>query len=295
MARVSPKPLPAPRPELLALLDAVKDNPDDDTPRLVLADWLDEQDEPLDAERAAFIRKDIAANREHGFLQSLPPTGEALNAEEVRFKRWLGPIGNFTTGRFHRGLPTAWFSAPDLLKPDCQRLLPSEEFAFVQFVRLTDASGPRMEMLAKQPEFRFMPAVSLDPFNSFGTHYAIRFFESPNLTGLRHIAFRGVDPGAAGVETLAKNPALSRLRKLTLFHNKLVDKAAIALAAAKHLKNLTYLDLRDNKIGDKGAESLAASNAFPNLSCLVMRENSRITDAGKKQLRDKFGDRVRLD
>ena len=41
------------RPELLALLDAIKDNPDEDTPRLVLADWLDEQGNELDSERAA--------------------------------------------------------------------------------------------------------------------------------------------------------------------------------------------------------------------------------------------------
>jgi uncharacterized protein (TIGR02996 family) len=47
-----PDPPTAPRPELVALLDAIKDNPDDDTPRLVLADWLDEQDNQLDAERA---------------------------------------------------------------------------------------------------------------------------------------------------------------------------------------------------------------------------------------------------
>jgi uncharacterized protein (TIGR02996 family) len=35
--------LPAPpRPERVALLNAVTDDPDDDTPRLVPADWLDE-------------------------------------------------------------------------------------------------------------------------------------------------------------------------------------------------------------------------------------------------------------
>ena len=33
---------PAPRPELAGLLDAARDAPDDG-PRLVLADWLDEQ------------------------------------------------------------------------------------------------------------------------------------------------------------------------------------------------------------------------------------------------------------
>lgn len=39
-----------------ALLAAICDNPDDDTPRLVFADWLEEHDQP---ERAAFIRAQI--------------------------------------------------------------------------------------------------------------------------------------------------------------------------------------------------------------------------------------------
>jgi hypothetical protein len=152
-----------------------------------------------------------------------------------------------------------------------------------------------MEAMAKIPEFRHVPGLSVDPLNSLGVHYATKFFESPNLTGLRHISFRGIDPGAAGVEALAANPTLSRLRKLALFHNKLVDKAAAALAAAKHLTNLTHLDLHDNNIGDKGAAALAASEAFPNLTVLDLRQNPRLTDGGKKLLRDRFGDRVRLD
>jgi uncharacterized protein (TIGR02996 family) len=40
-------------PELRALLKACRANPLDDTPRLVLADWLDEHD---DHDRALFIR-----------------------------------------------------------------------------------------------------------------------------------------------------------------------------------------------------------------------------------------------
>ena len=43
-----------------ALLAAVAADPRDDAPRLVLADWLDEQGEP---ERAAFIRVQCAAAR----------------------------------------------------------------------------------------------------------------------------------------------------------------------------------------------------------------------------------------
>ncbi|MFO0825950.1 MAG: TIGR02996 domain-containing protein [Gemmataceae bacterium] len=47
-----------PMNEREALLRAVCENPDDDTPRLVFADWLDEHDEP---ERAEFIRLQVAA------------------------------------------------------------------------------------------------------------------------------------------------------------------------------------------------------------------------------------------
>jgi|SRR5579883_928884 len=75
---MSVDPLAPARPELLALLDAVKDHPDDDTPRLVLADWLDEQDDPLDAERARFIREHITAVR--GTPVQFLPTEAELDA-----------------------------------------------------------------------------------------------------------------------------------------------------------------------------------------------------------------------
>ena len=43
-----------------ALLRAVCENPDDDLPRLVFADWCDENGEP---ERAEFIRTQIELRR----------------------------------------------------------------------------------------------------------------------------------------------------------------------------------------------------------------------------------------
>jgi len=49
-----------------ALLAAIRDNPDEDTPRLVYADWLDENDQPA---RAEFIRKQIAGDDRPFFKQ----------------------------------------------------------------------------------------------------------------------------------------------------------------------------------------------------------------------------------
>jgi uncharacterized protein (TIGR02996 family) len=282
---------PPPRPELIALLDAVKDHPDDDTPRLVLADWLDEQDNPLDAERAAFIREHVAVSRAGSFKQA----AEVRAGRDERARRWLGPVISLGHANFERGLPLMHIAGPRLLKPDAPTLLASEEFALVQFVALVEAGGPRMEKMAAIPEFRHVPGLSVDPLASLGVHYATKFFGSPYLTGLRQISFRGVDPGAAGMAAFASNPAFARLRKLSLVHNKLVDKAVIALASGVHLLKLEVLDLSDNLIGDVGADALAVSPTLTNLRELNLRDNPRLTDRGKHVLRDRFSDRVKLD
>ncbi|HEY1191648.1 MAG TPA: TIGR02996 domain-containing protein [Gemmata sp.] len=287
-------PVAEPRPELIALLDAVKDHPDDDTPRLVLADWLDEQDNRFDAERARFIRRDVARARGGGAGQPVPDQVRR-DDDELR-ARWLAPFKPFITGwSVERGLPHLAMEGPSFLNPEFQALLPTEAFAFVQFIRLSGAGGPRMEAAVALPGFQYVPGVSLHPFSAFGADSAARFFSSPNLAGLRQLEFRGIRPGAVGTHALAANPALARLRKLLLAHNQLVDKAVGVLAATTHLTNIEVLDLSDNNIGDKGAEALAASTAFPNLRELNLRINPRLTAHGKRPLRDAFGDRVHLD
>ena len=49
-----------PSAEELAFLARIREQPDDDGPRLIFADWLDENDEP---ERAAFVRAQIELAR----------------------------------------------------------------------------------------------------------------------------------------------------------------------------------------------------------------------------------------
>ena len=45
--------LQAPRPDVRAFLDDIREHPDDDTPRLVLADWLDDYGDDADRARAS--------------------------------------------------------------------------------------------------------------------------------------------------------------------------------------------------------------------------------------------------
>ncbi len=59
-----------------ALLRAVCESPDDDVPRLVFADWLEENGE---AERAEFIRAEIELDRQPGYPDDFGIEYERLN------------------------------------------------------------------------------------------------------------------------------------------------------------------------------------------------------------------------
>src|SRR5438874_2329406 len=80
-----------PRPQVLSLLEQAKDTPDDDAPRLVLADWLEEYGDEHDRARAELIRTQCRRAR----LISYTPAADELDERIVKLwrgqkKHWLG-------------------------------------------------------------------------------------------------------------------------------------------------------------------------------------------------------------
>src|SRR5262249_22969826 len=71
-----------PRPEVLALLHDVKENPDDDGLRLILADWLEEHGDA----RAELIRVQI----EKAKLNRLAPRWQELDRQETKILKEHG-------------------------------------------------------------------------------------------------------------------------------------------------------------------------------------------------------------
>jgi uncharacterized protein (TIGR02996 family) len=95
------------RPEVIALLADAKQRPEDEGPRLVLADWLDEDGDP---DRAEFIRLQCGL-APWAALQGDPTTREKAEArtEDLLARLgggWLGPLWT-EGGRWHRGLIAA--------------------------------------------------------------------------------------------------------------------------------------------------------------------------------------------
>src|SRR3954451_5218968 len=86
-----------------AFLQAILDEPDDDTPRLVFADWLDERG---DVGRAGVIRVQCELARwvpEGGRRRLLQARERELRA--AHRDEWLGGIRAFCAATFERGFP----------------------------------------------------------------------------------------------------------------------------------------------------------------------------------------------
>lgn len=81
-----------------ALLAAILAHPDEDTPRLMFADWLQENGQP---ERAEFIRIQCAPDADEA------AEGRAAELEERNRAKWLTGLPQFPEARweFRRGFP----------------------------------------------------------------------------------------------------------------------------------------------------------------------------------------------
>ncbi|HEY1066638.1 MAG TPA: TIGR02996 domain-containing protein, partial [Pirellulales bacterium] len=68
-------------PSAQPFLDAIRAAPEDDAPRLIYADWLDEQGDESSRDRAAFIRAQCAAG---SLWQTSPaPASEVADRDAI--------------------------------------------------------------------------------------------------------------------------------------------------------------------------------------------------------------------
>src|SRR5439155_16748024 len=92
-----------PRPEVRVFLEDIRQHPNEDTPRLILADWLDDYGDDTDRGRAELIRVQCALAR--------PGRSPALLHQRERellqgyAEDWLGPLADLVEEwQFDRGM-----------------------------------------------------------------------------------------------------------------------------------------------------------------------------------------------
>jgi uncharacterized protein (TIGR02996 family) len=259
-----------------ALLAAIREAPDDDEPRRVYADWLEEHGQP---ERAEFIRIQL----ERWSLPEADPRHAELARREASLLRRHA-------GTWHHGVPR-WASRQAYRRG----LLTHVETTLARFARDTG------ELIHVEP----LRSARLTGAARGVAHLA----GSPALSVLRELELDSVPLHDAGVRTLAGSVHLANLRVLRLINCGVGPEGAAALAGSPHLARLTTLDLGfyhlpqgetdtsswraaalllnrpgpGNCLGDAGVRALAASPHLGRLERLILAGNE-ITPAGAAAL-----------
>lgn len=214
---------------------AVAAAPDDDLPRLIYADWLDERGDV----RGEFIRLQVAEAR-----------GEVTPAQVARTQRWARKLGRDWAG-----------SAAD------HALLFEFRRGFVERVIMSAGAflAHGEEVLDDNP----IRQVTLIGASTVTEALA----RSPHLGQVKALHLTGCGLGDRGIAKLLATPCLDKLRTLRLGSNGLEDRSAEALARCRWLRNLADLDLSHNAIGDVGAAAIAASPHLRHLRRIDLSAN----------------------
>ena len=289
--------------DLTALLRACKDEPEDDAPRLILSDWLEEHGEQ---ERAHFIRGQVV-DPTSGF-DARPPNPAWFGA----WGDWAKEGGSLTTGRpydrasFSRGL--LHIHSHEGFPRDLGRLLdPPFEWEWVESVsgacwsstadwtpllkssRVHELSSlqimgdGRIDQLAEQfASSQPLPNLT----NLYLTHVDLTDHSLATLcrTPMPRLQSLGLSQNritAKGVREIANHPQFNRLRRLDLSMNPIGNNGAKLLAETWARTTLRRLDLGRCNIEDAGLLRLASEEHLPNLEWLFLYSN-RITDRGVK-------------
>lgn len=247
------------------LLRAIAGSPDDDTPRLVFADWLEENG---DSTRAEFIRIQIELAR------TAPPPGSTLDSclsdlrdrEQVLLREnwhdWTAPLRDKL--------------AESIASVEYERGFPQE--IGVRGVSVVVKNG-FFDEPQTATELNVGPPAYL-AWHDEMLRALVRYPGAVNLTGL---SFRDHPAGNAAARHLADSHALRNLRSLDFRYGRVTENGLDHLARSQGLPNLTTLNLHATEVNDSCVEVLVGTRSRLRLKSLALGL-TRIGDAGVEAL-----------
>jgi uncharacterized protein (TIGR02996 family) len=263
------------------LLDAIRDEPDEDLPRLIYADWLDDHRQP---ERAELIRVQCVLAGER-------PTTKARGREKALLAahegEWMGALALLPGLSFQRGMAAVEWKSPKQFVEGAEFLTAAGDPAWVVERRLKldrfTVDEPGLEALVRDPHFALLTHLELEGREKLTAASARVIAESPLSAHLRGLALENAELGPAGAKALANSPHLRRLRHLSLSGARLEPKGLTALMSSKHLEGLTQLILNYTAPDEEAMRALAAAPGPARLANLNLGSN-KIGDARLRRL-----------
>lgn len=295
--------------EEAAILAAIAQFSDEDTPRLAYADWLDDHADALpdpDAARirAEFIRlqcelkryEDVTRAEQNRYIDLyrrqdailtrhrrdlLGPLGESLTdvemSRDVVFDR-----GFVTELRLHERQFAQHAGTIANLKPRPAVTIFCERSELNRFLRDAPTELVRSLVVYEREHNPWAWSVSLEQFTQQ---------EWPRLQELN---LGGCDLGDVGLQTLVQRGYFPSLTKLDLTGNEISDEGLRHLVHSPLWARLEELVLDANPISDEGAAILANAAAASRLEYLNLKRTG-ITSDGHRVLFRGFPRRTKLD
>jgi uncharacterized protein (TIGR02996 family) len=265
-----------------AFLSDIIDNPADDSPRLVYADWLDDQGESA---RGEFIRIQCRRSALPGDdpEQRLLAACESdlLARHESAWRAELPQLDGITWEDFKRGFVEAVFAvSAEAFLHQASAIFAATPVRRVQIGRIDDGWA---HQVARTPHLARLTELNLGNNTGLSRAGVRALAGSPWLANLTALLLHYNPLGDEAIAELANSPWLGQLRELYLSGTELTDSGVSVLAGSGRLPALTDLDLRDNQIGDGGAISLACNLRLEQLTMLYL-VNNRIGETGASAL-----------
>jgi uncharacterized protein (TIGR02996 family) len=259
-------------------LQAIKEQPDDDTARLIFADWLEERGDArgelirVQVEIAAMMRE-----RDQGW-------GPLRSRERKLIRQygsvWLGSLYEMVEKwEIYRGLISIRIRTEDFLHASQSWSDAAEVWPWVYRLEVRDVRAEQAAGFAASPLLGNLTGLDLY-CSKVGPGGMASLASTSHLGGLRALEMAHNQIGPAGVAALVSSPHLTRLATLNLFGNQIGDEGAQALATWPHLHQLRSLYLPQNHIRTEGSLALAASPGVRNLRDLGLWGNEGIGEQG---------------
>ncbi len=281
-----------------AFIAAIVASPDDDLPRLVYADFLDECGEPGAAARAEFIRTQCELERcspdddRRAALTQRVTTLLKQNREVWTADVRTAQVG--TDWQFRRGFLHA-------VRVPAQRFAQVAEELFrvaptVRAVQLEHGSG-QVQSILRATQLGKVSDLNLSVMCTCGRCPILSelrtLFASPLVGNLVHLALAGDRMDPETTAALVSSPHLSHLRTLDLSGNALGLGGVRVLAAARGFGELRELNLSENGISAAGGQVLARAAWLTGLRVLNLSRNHLTDTSGRSLLKAEWGDDLR--
>jgi uncharacterized protein (TIGR02996 family) len=252
-----------------ALIAACKQEPEDDAPRLVLADWLEENRQD---ERAAFIRRQIGE-------PSPAIDDDAINPVwlgEWKRKQSLG-------WRLHasRGLIRISDSFRELYDRLDEILRPPFDWTWIDGLKFGSWHDGDWSPLFRSPlltELNWLEFID----DNYKSNLVGVLVDCPFLSSLRHLRLVMVEDESSHFQSISRSPHLRQLKSLAMTGCALGRRSARAFATSEVWDNLEVCALNWSHLGDSALAEFATGRTRPNLKSLDI-SFGRYTDTGLVQ------------